>query len=388
MLALNEQHAALLFAKMDDEEIRELSQSMANLGVVTANMVEQVFVDFASQVGTAGLRGSYESTERKLLDGGLEGDRVSQIMEELRSSAGRTLWDKLGNVNEATRAAYLRQEYPQTVAVVLSKLTPDNAAKVLTAFPEEFAMEVVTRMLSMEAVRKDVVDTVERTLRSEFMNTLSRTTRRDAHETMAEIFNYMDRATETRFIASLEDRSQEAADKIKALMFTFEDRLKIDAGGIQTLLRTVEKTQLGTALKGASDQLNDLFFSNMSERAGKILREDMDSMGPGRMRRSRRGADGDGRRRQGPRRQGARLSSPRPAPTTNSSTEPGAGDSRQAELDDRAISRAPRRLTTRYGTTQFAWRRERIAADLAGLPLGRFVEDRPAQIRAAEVRLA
>ena len=283
MLALNEQHAVLLFAKMDDDEIRELSQSMSNLGVVTAPMVEQVFVDFASQVGTAGLHGSYESTERKLLEGGLEGERVSQIMEELRGPAGRTLWDKLGNVNEATLAAYLRQEYPQTVAVVLSKLNPDNAAKVLTSLPEEYAMEVITRMLSMEAVRKDVVDTVERTLRNEFMNTLSRTTQRNPHEMMAEIFNYMDRNTETRFIAALEDRSQEAADKIKALMFTFEDLLKIDAGGVQTLLRTIEKTQLGVALKGASDQLKDLFFSNMSERAGNILREDMDSMGPVRM---------------------------------------------------------------------------------------------------------
>ena len=283
MLALNEQHAAMLFAKMDDDEIRELSQQMANLGVVTAKMVEVVFIDFASQIGTAGLRGSYESTERKLLDGGIEGERVSQIMEELRGPAGRTLWDKLGNVSEATLAAYLRQEYPQTVAVVLSKLAPDNAAKMLAAFPEEYAMEVVTRMLSMEAVRKDVVDTVEKTLRNEFMNTLARTTQRNPHEVMAEIFNFMDRATETRFIASLEDRSQEAADKIKALMFTFEDLLKIDAGGIQTLLRTVEKTQLGIALKGATDQLKDLFFSNMSERAGNILREDMDSMGPVRM---------------------------------------------------------------------------------------------------------
>jgi flagellar motor switch protein FliG len=135
----------------------------------------------------------------------------------------------------------------------------------------------------MESVQKDILDDVEQTLRTEFMSNLARAQRRDAHEMMAEIFNNLDRKSESRFISSLEDRNRESAEKIKALMFTFEDLEKLDGTAVQTLLRTVNKDKLGVALKGASEVLRDLFFTNMSERAGKILKEDMEAMGPVRL---------------------------------------------------------------------------------------------------------
>ncbi|WP_342776800.1 flagellar motor switch protein FliG [Hankyongella ginsenosidimutans] len=211
-------------------------------------------------------------------------DKVSQIMDEIRGPAGRTMWDKLGNVNEQVLATYLKNEYPQTVAVVLQKIKPEHAARVITSLPEDFAMEVVMRMLRMESVQKDILDKVENTLRVEFMSNLARTSRKDSHETIADIFNYLDRQTEDRFLGSLEERNRDSAEKIRALMFTFEDLARLDPGGVQTLLRNVEKDKLGLALKGASDKLKDLFFTNMSERAAKILREDMDAMGPVRLR--------------------------------------------------------------------------------------------------------
>ncbi len=284
MLSLGEEHSARLFSMMDDDEIKEISQIMANLGTVSASIVERLFVEFADQVSSTGsLVGSYESTER-LLSKTLPKDRVNQIMEEIRGPAGRTMWDKLGNVNEAVLANYLKNEYPQTVAVVLSKIKPDHAARVLSLLPENFAMEVCMRMLRMEAVQKEVLDGVEKTLRTEFMSNLARTARRDAHELMADIFNNLDRNAEQRFMAALEERNREAAERIKQLMFTFEDLVRVDAGGVQTLLRNVEKDKLAIALKGASDQIKELFFNNMSERAGKMLREDMESLGPIRLR--------------------------------------------------------------------------------------------------------
>jgi flagellar motor switch protein FliG len=154
---------------------------------------------------------------------------------------------------------------------------------VLASLPEEFALEVVQRMLRMESVQKDILDKVERTLRVEFMSNLARTAKRDSHEYMAEIFNNFDRQTESRFMAALDERSRDSAERIKALMFTFEDLGKLDPGSIQTLLRNVEKDKLALAFKGATDSLRDVFFSNMSERAGKILREDMEAMGPVRL---------------------------------------------------------------------------------------------------------
>ena len=283
VLAMGEENAVKLFSLMDDEEIRELSQTMANLGTISSNLVERLFVEFAEQLSTTGsLVGSYESTER-LLNKVLDSDRVSTIMEEIRGPAGRTMWDKLANVNEVVLANYLKNEYPQTVAVVLSKVKGDHASRVLAALPESFAMEVVMRMLRMEAVQKEVLDDVERTLRNEFMTNLARTARRDSHEMMAEIFNNLDRNTENRFMTLLEERNRDSAERIKALMFTFEDLQKLDPGGVQTLLRAVDKDKLAVSLKGASEQIKELFFGNMSERAAKILKEDMGAMGPVRL---------------------------------------------------------------------------------------------------------
>jgi flagellar motor switch protein FliG len=283
MLALGEEHTARLFSLMDDEEIKEISQTMANLGTVSSNIVERLFVEFAEHISATGsLVGTYESTER-LLAKVLGQDRVNSIMEEIRGPAGRTMWDKLGNVNETVLANYLKNEYPQTVAVVLSKIKPDHAGRVLTQLPESFAMEVVMRMLRMEAVQKEVLDDVERTLRNEFFSSLARTNRRDSHELIAEIFNSLDRGTESRFITALEERNRDSAERIKALMFTFEDLSKVDGMAIQGILRAAEKEKLPLALKGASEGLRDLFFSNMSERAAKLLREELAAMGPVRL---------------------------------------------------------------------------------------------------------
>jgi flagellar motor switch protein FliG len=273
-----------IFQMLDEDEIKELSQAMANLGSVDAEMVERLFVEFTERISATGsLHGTLESTER-LLAKALPRDQVDNILEEIRGPAGRTMWDKLGNVNEEVLANYLKNEYPQTVALVLSKVKAEHAARVLELLPEDFAVEVVMRMLRMEVVQKDILDGVEKTLRTEFMSNLARTNRRDPHEMMAEIFNNLDRNNEGRFMTALEDRNRASAEKIKALMFTFEDLTKLEPSGVQTLIRAADKSKLAIGLKGASDQLKDLFFSNMSERAGKILREDMEAMGPVRLR--------------------------------------------------------------------------------------------------------
>lgn len=283
LLALGEDYTAKIFEMMDDEEIMEISQTMANLGKVSANVVERLFIDFAEQMTSTGaLVGTLDSTER-LLAKVLGKDKVGQIMEEIRGPAGRTMWEKLGNVNEEILANFLQKEYPQTVAVVMSKVSTEHAARVLALLPENFALEVVHRMLRMEAVQKEVLDDVEKTLRTEFMANLSRTSRRDSHELMAEIFNSLDRSVESKFMEELEKSSPESAEKIRSLMFTFEDLIKLDPTSIQTLIRAVDKDKLPTALKGATESLRDLFFSNMSERAAKIMKEDMAAMGPVRL---------------------------------------------------------------------------------------------------------
>lgn len=269
---------------MDDDEIMELSQTMANLGKISPNVVERLFVDFAEQMtSTNSLIGTQDSTERLLAKAGLSGDKIENIMEEIRGPAGRTMWEKLGNVNEEILAAFLQKEYPQTVSVVLSKIQTDHAARVLAMLPENFALEVIHRMLRMEVVQKEILDEVERTLRQEFMTNLARTQKKDSHEVIADIFNNMERSAEARFMEELEKSVPDSAEKIRSLMFTFEDLINLDPASVQTLIRAVDKDKLPTALKGATESIKDLFFSNMSERAAKIMKEDMAAMGPVRL---------------------------------------------------------------------------------------------------------
>src|ERR1700732_5320968 len=284
MLALGEQYGGKVWSLLDDDEVRELSMHMSTLGTVEADVVEDLLLEFVSRMSASGaLMGTFDATER-LLQQYLPSDRVTGIMDEIRGPAGRNMWEKLSNVQEEVLANYLKNEYPQTIAVVLGKLRPEHAARVLAILPEQTAPDVVTRMLKMEAVQKDVIERVENTLRTEFMSNLSQTRRRDAHEVMAEIFNNFDRQTETRFLTALEEDSRESAERIKTLMFTFDDLTKLDTGSAQTLMRHVEKDKLGIALKGAAEPVRQFFLSNMSTRAAKMLMDDMQAMGPVRLR--------------------------------------------------------------------------------------------------------
>src|SRR5438270_14018014 len=284
MLALGEQYGGKVWGMLDDDEVRELSLAMSTLGTVEADRVEDLLLEFVSRMSASGaLMGTFDATER-LLQQYLPPDRVIGIMDEIRGPAGRNMWEKLSNVQEEVLASYLKNEFPQTIAVVLSKLKSEHAARVLAILPEDMALDVVGRMLKMEAVQKEVIERVEQTLRTEFMSNLSQTRRRDAHEVMAEIFNNFDRQTETRFITSLEVENRESAERIKALLLTFDDLVKLDSASAQTLMRHIDKDKLAIALKGASEGVRQFFLSNMSTRAAKMLVDDMGALGPVRLR--------------------------------------------------------------------------------------------------------
>ena len=284
MLSLPSELTAQIYGMLNLEEIRELSAVMVSLGSVKSMYVEAALVDFVNEISSTGsLIGSIESTER-LLSMVLSPEKADAIMEEIRGPAGRTLWDKLNNVSEELLASFLKNEYPQTVAVVLTRIKSVNASRILTFLPESFAIEVVQRMLDMETVRKEIMATVEDTLRHEFMNNLARGTKRDTHEMVAEIFNNFDRSNEARFLKSLEERNVDAAERVRALMFTFDDLAKLDNAGIQTLIRSIDRGKLILSLKGSSEHIKSLFLSNMSERASKLMEEDIKQLGMVRLR--------------------------------------------------------------------------------------------------------
>jgi flagellar motor switch protein FliG len=280
LLILGEKHGGPIWAMLEEDEIKRVSYAMAQLGSIETKTVETLVVDFVSRLSSAGaVTGSIDRTE-ELLAKIFPADQVSSIISEIKGASGRRMWQRLSHIDAEVLATYLRSEYPQTVAVILSRISPDHTARVLSILPDDFAVDVMNRMLKMETVQKEALEHIEDTLRNEFVTTISQTARRDANELMAEVFNAFDRQTESRFFAALETVNRGSVKKIRELMFTFEDLTKLDPGSVQTLMRQVDKDTLGRALKGASEPVRTFFFNNMSSRASKNLQDEMSSMGP------------------------------------------------------------------------------------------------------------
>lgn len=280
LLLLGEAEGAPIWQLLEEDEVKKVSHAMVQLGSLEAETVEKLIIDFVSRLSTGGgITSNFERTESLLLKI-FPTDQVSMIMAEIKGASGKRVWASIAQVDPEILASFLRNEYPQTVAVVLSKVRSDYAAKVLTLLPEEFAIDVLNRMLRMETVQKEALRHIEETLRVEFVATIAQTARRDAHEMMADVFNAFDRQTEGRFLAALDQGNRGSAKRIRELMFTFEDLLKLDPGSVQTLMRKVDNDTLCRALKGAEERVRGFFMKQMSTRAAKNLTDEMGSIGP------------------------------------------------------------------------------------------------------------
>jgi flagellar motor switch protein FliG len=283
LIALNQEMAAKIFSLMEDDEIKEISLAMSSMGHVSPENIEKVVAEFNGEIKQSiSFIGNIQNTER-LLRKILSDDKVNSILEDIRGPSGKNIWDKLSNVSEEVLANYIKNEYPQTAALILSKIPSQQAANVLKILSPEFAFEVIKRILAMDPVKKEVLDKVEKTLRHEFISGVTKIQKNDFNQIMAEIFNNFDRITETKYMTLLEEHSAESADKIKKLMFTFNDIARIDNSGIQQILKVVDKAKLPIAMKGASEDLRKKFMDNMSQRAVKILQEEIEGLGPVRL---------------------------------------------------------------------------------------------------------
>ncbi|AYO85235.1 flagellar motor switch protein FliG [Methylobacterium brachiatum] len=283
LLMLGEAEGAPIWQMLEEEEVKKVSHAMVQLGTLEVATVERLIIEFVTKLSNSGgISSNFERTEALLLKI-FPSDQVSLIMAEIKGASGKRVWASIAQVDPEILASFLRNEYPQTVAVVLSRVRADYAAKVLTILPEEFAIDVLNRMLRMETVQKEALRHIEETLRVEFVSTIAQTQRRDAHEMMADVFNAFDRQTEGRFLAALDQANRGSAKRIRELMFTFEDLLKLDPGSVQTLLRGIDNETLCRALKGANEPTRAFFMRQMSTRASKNLTDEMASLGPVRL---------------------------------------------------------------------------------------------------------
>jgi flagellar motor switch protein FliG len=221
---------------------------------------------------------------KRLLRKLLPDSQVEQIMDGVRGPAGRSVWQKLTNVPDVLVANYLKAEHPQTSAVVLSRMAAQQVAKILSLLSADLAVDIIHRMVHLDEIPKKTLESIEATLRAEFINAIGRGSRRDRIGQMADVFNFLDKTTETALFTELEERDPQSASKIRSRMFTFEGLLELDPAGIQTLIRGCDMRVLAQSLKGASAALVDVFTRNMSKRAARILEEEIASLGPMRLR--------------------------------------------------------------------------------------------------------
>ena len=280
MMSLDEDIATKIFALMTEDEIRQISQTMSKLGKIEKSSVDELVKEFSEEVSGGKAVIGDATSAKKILTKALGADKVESILGEMGGPMGKDTWDRLNNVNEELLASFLKSEHPQTVALILSKVKPSQTAKVLAILPNDFAVTVLRRIISMEPVKREVLTDIEKILQTEFMSSLSNAKKTDSFDIIAEVFNNFDRSTENKFFDMLDEKDPDASERIKELMFTFDDLIKIDDAGTQAVIRSADKEKLPIALKGANDEIKELFFRNMSERAAKILKEDMEGLGP------------------------------------------------------------------------------------------------------------
>jgi flagellar motor switch protein FliG len=278
MMALDEDRSQRLIGELDEDEIRRISRAMANLGRTETETVEQVVAEFRAEVGKTGnIFGTIESTER-ILRRILPNDRVAELMDEIRGPEGRNTWEKLANISPDVLAAYLRNEHPQTAAVILGRLPAQHAARVMRHLPENLVSDISLRLVRMENIQRTTLTDIEETLKREFMTNLSRSYERDCSSIVAEMLNRSEPDMVNRIMDVLESHEPQAAVRIRRIMFTFDDLVRVDRGTFGVLIAECPLERLPIALSGASADVRELFLGNMSERASAMMREEIETL--------------------------------------------------------------------------------------------------------------
>ena len=282
LLAMGDKFTSEVFKRMERAEITEVSKAIMNLDAVPKETVEEVLREFhhAMVSGQDILAGGENAVKRILLKH-LDTDTAKYIIDELDLELGPTPFRELGNVSPRILAQILRNEHPQTLALILGHMPSEQAAVLLTSLPSGGRTEVLMRLANLEPVPDDMIVEVDKVLQSQLIAMGGKEGKKvGGVPAVAEILNSVDRATEEEVLSEIEEESSQMAEDIRNLMFVFEDIKSLDARAIREMLKEISNDDLILALKGASPDLQELFYANMSERAATMIKEDLEIMGP------------------------------------------------------------------------------------------------------------
>jgi flagellar motor switch protein FliG len=286
-LMIGEDASASIFKHLSEDEIETLLSEMAALGRISSKMGEQVLEEFHQTAVAAEhvARGDIEFAKRVLVKSfGPDTARrmIDRVMRAFQSNAG---FASLERADPQQLSKFILGEHPQTIALILAHLQPANAAQLATLLPEELRVEVLTRMASLEDISPDVVSRISSVIevRLKALGGPSRE-QHGGVRAVAELFNRLERTVSTPVLEAIEEARPELAVSIRNLMFVFDDLLHVDDNGMREIIQRADKKGLTIALKGASDEIRQRFFVNMSKRAGEMLREEMEVLGAVRLR--------------------------------------------------------------------------------------------------------
>ena len=282
LLAMGDKFTADVFKRMERQEIADVSKAIVELEPVPRETVEEVLREFhESLVDGVDMISGGSDTVKRLLVKNLDPETAKYVMDSLSLDTGPAPFRELEQVSPRLLSQILRNEHPQTLALIMGHLNPDQAANLLTSLPAGVRSEVLTRLAKLESVPEDMLMEVDKVLTSQLIAMGGKEGKKmGGVQSVAEILNAVDRATEEEVLSEIEEDSAQMAEDIRNLMFVFEDCKNIDDRGVRELLKEISNEDLTLALRGASDDLKDKFFKNMSERAGKMIREELEFMGP------------------------------------------------------------------------------------------------------------
>lgn len=287
LLGMGESFASEVFKHLDDKEIQLLGQQIAKIDVIPTRQLASIVEEFTKTIESPeNLRIRGDLFFKNSIAKTLEEPRQQVLLENLEFEESPDLFQKIKKLDSKTVASFLRNEHPQTMALVLTYLDRAQAGAVLAEFPENLQVEVIRRIAFLDPVPTGIVEEIDAALKEEIALVEEVGGRIiGGAQSVAEILNQMERAAEGKILKRLEEEDQEElADEIRRYMFTFEDLLAVDNKAIMTILKEVNAQELALALKAASDELKDKFFKNMSERAANMLQEELEIMGPVRLR--------------------------------------------------------------------------------------------------------
>lgn len=286
LVTLGPEKSAQIYKFLNEDEIEDLTLEVANLGKIPPEFRDQVLEEFhqmclAQEYIT---RGGVDYA-REVLQKALGPDKAMEIISRLSTSLQVSPFDFARKTDPSQILSFIQGEHPQTIALIIAYLNPDQGAMILSALPQNIQAEVAMRIATLDRTSPEVIKEVERVLERKISTLTSADyTAAGGTKSLVEVLNRVDRSTEKSILEALEEKNPDLAEEVKRLMFTFEDIILLDDRSLQQVLREIDSKDLALALKGANEDVKKKIFKNMSERAQTVLKEELEYMGPVRLR--------------------------------------------------------------------------------------------------------